>query len=217
MKRNDLAIIILVILITAITAYNSRYTLLPTPPGHTRYNKHGIATIYPADLYPWEIAIHQDGKVVLDGSIPISEDTGNMGWNSGNTRETQSDTNHYWESSTIWLKTEPPETPNLDLYYTSLYDTNERRHREMNLTKGTTESYTHRNHQVTIQYFNYTVQNTGATNHVQIYGIIGGYYCTKTGRTILLYYLDIYQTDPIYDHESLYENFRFYIDHIHSH
>jgi len=215
MKRNDTAIIILVILITAITAYNSRFNLTPTPPGHTRYNKHGITTIYPEDLYPWEIAIKPDGKVILDGSTPISRDTGNMGWNSGN-KENPPDTNHFRECSTIWLKTDPPETPRLDLYYTAQYDNNQRRHREMNMTKGTTESYTHRNHQVTIQYFNFTTPNIGTSDQVQIYGIVGSYYCTKTGRTIVVYYLDIYDTNPIYNHNTLYESFRFYIDHIHS-
>jgi len=216
MKRNDYVIITLILIIITVTAYNSRFNLLPIPPGHKRYNKHGIATIYPEDLWPWEIAIQRDGKVVLDGSIPISRETGNMGWNSGNTEKDQSDTNHFWECSTIWLKTDPPETPRLDLYYTAQYDNYERRHREMNMTKGTIESYTHRNHQVTIQYFNYTVQDIGTTDQVQIYGIVGGYYCTKTGRTIVVYYLDIYDTDPIYDHESLYTSFRFYMDHIHS-
>jgi len=215
---NDRWLIIIILIITTVTAYNSRYTLIPTPPGHTYYSKHNIAILIPADLYIWELPINTDGNIILDGSASISEETGIIGWNERNTNNQRPPPTHNWqESSLIWLKTEPPENPTPHLYYNQLYTYATRNNMILNLTKGETTSFTHRTHQGTLQYCNYTLHDTDTGETLQNYGIVACYYCTKTGRTIELFYIDIHNTDPTYDPEQLYNEFKTILDTLHCH
>jgi len=213
---NDRWLIIIILIITTVTAYNSRYTLTPTPPGHTYYTKHNIAIQIPDDLYIWELPINTDGNIILDGSTSISKETGIIGWNERNTNNQRPPPTQNWqESSLIWLKTPPPENPTPHLYYNQLYTYATRNNMILNLTKGETHPFTHRNHQGTLQYINYTLHTTDET--LQHYGIVACYYCTKTGRTIELFYIDIYNTDPTYDQAALYNGFKSILDTLHCH
>jgi len=211
----DRWLIIIALTLVAITAWNSRYTLIPTPAGYTRYAKHGISFLYPDDLNLWEVVVFEDGS--FDISISVSEDIGTVGWNSGNTDNPQPHTTHWRESSVIWLQTEPPEDFELHLFYNQLYANALRNRREINMTKGETSTFTHMNHQGLIQFFNYTIQDIGTHDKSQVYGIVTGYYCDKTGRTIEVYYIDIYDSDPVYDKESLFKTFRFYLGSVYCH
>ena len=218
MSRRDYAIIILVLIITTVTAYNSRYNLIPTPPGHTYYSKHNIAILIPDDLYIWELPVNTDGNIILDGSRTISEETGIVGWNERNTNNPRPrPTGNWQESSIIWLKTPPTEDPEPHLYYNQLYTYATRNNMILNLTKGQTESFTHRNHQGKLQYCNYTLHDTETGEILQNYGIVACYYCTETQRTIELFYIDIYNTDPRYDQQQLYKDFKTILDTLHCH
>jgi hypothetical protein len=217
MKRNDLLIITLVLIITTVTAYNSRYTLIPTPPGHTYYSKHNIAIQIPTDLYIWELPINTHGNIILDGSTHISKETGIIGWNERNSNNPRpKPTGNWQESSVIWLKTESQD-PIPYLFYNQLYTYATRNNMILNLTKGPTTSFTHRNHQAKLQYFNYTLHNTETDETLHNYGIVACYYCTKTQRTIELFYIDIYNTDPTYNPATLYNEFKTILDTLHCH
>lgn len=215
---NDRWLIIIALTLVVITAWNSRYMLIPTPDWYSWYADHGIVILQPDDLYIWELAVREDGSVVLDGSVSISEESGIVGWNGRNTNNPRPPPTANWQaSSVIWLKTEPPEDFELHLFYNQLYTNAIRNHREINITKGEINTFTHMNHQGQIQYCNYTIQTIGTTEKTQNFGIVAGYYCEKTGRTIELYYIDIYDTDPEYDRETLYNDFKFILDSLSCH
>jgi hypothetical protein len=218
MKRNDLAIITLVLIISSITAWNSRYVLIPTPHGYSWYTDHKIAILLPDDLYIWELPVHTDGSVILDGSKSISEETGIVGWNERNSNNLRPrPTGNWQESSVIWLKTEPPQDLRPHLYYNQLQTYATRNHMEINITKGEIHTFTHRNHQGKLQYCNYTLQTTSTGERLQNYGIVACYYCEKTQRTIELFYIDIYDSDPKYDQEKIYNDFKFILDSLRCH
>lgn len=44
-----------------------------------------------------------------------------------------------------------------------------------------------------------------------MYDVVGAFYCPQSGRAMELYYLDIYDFDPVYDKESLFDSFRLYL------
>lgn len=214
---NDRWLILIALTIILITTYNSRYTLIPTPPGHTYYSKHNIAIQIPDDLYIWELPVNTDGNIILDGSTPISTETGIIGWNERNSNNPRPRPTHNWhESSVIWLKTEPQDTTP-HLFYNQLYTYATRNNMILDLTKGQTHSFTHRNHQGKLQYCNYTLHDTDSGEILQNYGIVACYYCTKTQRTIELFYIDIYNTDPTYDPATLYNDFKTILDTLHCH
>ena len=218
MKRNDVVIITLVLIISSITAWNSRYSLIPPPDGYTWYTDHGITILLPDDLYIWEIPVDTDGTVILDGSKSISEETGDVGWNERNSNNPRPrPTGNWHESSVIWLKTTPPEDTGPHLYYNQLQSYATRNHMELNITKGEIDTFTHRNHQGKLQYCNYTLHAIDTGEILQNYGIVACYYCEETQRTIELFYIDIYNTDPEYDRETLYDGFKFILDSLHCH
>jgi hypothetical protein len=218
MNKNDLTIISLIIIIASITAWNSRYALIPTPEGYSWYSKHDIAILLPDDLYIWELPVNTDGNIILDGSTSISEETGIVGWNERNSNNPRPrPTGNWQESSVIWLKTDPPEDPKPHLFYNQLYTYAIRNQMELNLIKGETHTFTHRNHQGKLQYCNYTLQATDTGERLQNYGIVTCYYCEKTQRTIELFYIDIYNSDPIYNQEQLYNGLKFILDSLHCH
>lgn len=216
----DRWLIIIALTLVAITAWNSRYALIPVPEGFARYANHGISFLYPDDLDLWEVAIYDNGSVVLDGSRTISRDWGCVGWNSGNVDFKRPGREGYFqESSVIWLSTDPPKENGVKphMFYTSMEVNSKRRDRECNITKGETGFITHRNHVVNYEYFNYSIRDYGAEHNVIVYGIVAGFYCPKTGRTIELYYLDIYDADPVYDQKALDDIFKFYLNSVHCH
>jgi hypothetical protein len=51
----------------------------------------------------------------------------------------------------------------------------------------------------------------GETDIVTVYGIVGGFFCEKSGRAIELYYLDIFDHEPEYDEKTLFSSFKFYL------
>ncbi len=214
----DRWLIAIALILVSITLWNSRYAVIPTPRGYARYVDYGVVFLYPDDMNLWEVAIFDDGRVVHDGSIPISEDRGTVGWNSGNVDFERPGRDDYWqESSLTWLKTGPPVDNELYLFYSALTTNAERYGREFNISKGETGVLTHGGHDGSLQYFNYTTRDIGSTDKSIIYGIVGGYFCDKTGRSVELYYLDIYDSDPVYDKEALYSTFMFLFDSIDCH
>ena len=215
MKQKDVIIIALIIVIISLTAWNSRYELIPTPSGYNWYNQHGMVFLYPKDLILWEVVVHEDGS--FDSSMPVSEDIGTVGWNSGNTNIPQPETTHWIESSVIWIRKEATEDLDLHLFYNQLYANAERNQREINLTKGEIEPFVHRKHQGRIQFFNYTTQTIGTDEWAQIYGVVAGFYCDETKRMIEIYYIDIYDENPVYDKESLLNEFNFILESLNCH
>jgi hypothetical protein len=220
MNKNDLTIIALIILIASITAWNSRYSLIPAPTGYARFTKHGISFLYPDYLDPWEVAINDDGTTTQGGSRMISFDWGCAGWNSGNTDVERPEREGYFrESSLLWLSTDPQTgdgaTPHM--FYAAMEANAVVRNREQNMTLGETGVTTHRGHDVRYQYHNYSIRDYGAEHSHVVYGIVGAFYCPQSGRTMELYYLDIYDFDPVYDRESLFDSFRFYLDSVRCH
>ena len=215
----DRWLIFIALILVGITVWNSRYALMPTLKGYTRYTEHGITFLYPDDVNIWEVAIYDDGSDVQDGSRTISEDWGTVGWNSGNVdHERPGRKDYYQESSVIWLTTDPPENNvKLTKFYTALGVSAERCDREDNMTKGETGTLTHRSHDVVYEYFNYTAKYSGRRDMTYRYGIVAGFYCHKTGRTIELYYMDLYDSDPVYDKETLFNTFKFYLNSIQCH
>ena len=215
----DRWLIIIALTLVAITAWNSRYALIPPPKGYARYTEHGMSFLYPDDMNLWEVAIYDDGSDVQDGSRTISEDWGTVGWNSRNVdQERPGREDYFQESSVYWLTSDPPENSvKLNKFYTALGVSGERCDREDNMTKGETGTLTHRNHDVVYEYFNYTSQFIGTKRKSNIYGIVAGFYCHETGRTIELYYMDLYDSDPVYDKEMLFNTFKSYLDSIHCH
>lgn len=206
------------LILVSITVWNSRYALMPTPQGYHRYVNHDMVLLYPDDMNLWEVAIFDDGRNVQDGSLQISEERGTVGWNSGNVDFERSVREDYgWESSIIWLETEPPEGYELWLFYTAIETNAVRNRRELNWTRGEVGGLTHRGHDAIYQFFNYTIQDIGSTDKSIIYGLVGGYYCEKSGRSVELYYLDIYESDPVYDKEALFSSFRFLFDSVYCH
>lgn len=215
---NDRWLILIALTIVLITAWNSRYVLIPTPDGYTWYSKHEIVILLPDNQYIWELAVDKDGSVIIDGSKSISEEAGIVGWNERNSNNPRPLPSGNWqESSVIWLKTEPPEDPEPHLYYNQLNTYAIRNHMELNITKGEINTFTHRNHQGKLQYCNYTLHTIDTGEILKHYGIVACYYCEKTQRTIELFYIDIYETNPEYNSETLYNGFKFILDSLHCH
>ena len=215
LNRKDTLIIVLIIGVISITAWNSRYQLIPTPSGYTRYAEHGIVFLYPEDLYLWEVFLLEDGY--YDASIPISEENGLVGWNSGNTDQPQPSITNWKESSVLWLETEPPEEYTLHLFYDHLVVRTESWNYGITLSKGEIHDTTHMNHEVIIQFFNYTTHHDDPEENSHVFGVIGGYYCDKTQRIVEVYYLDIYDKDLVYDRDSLLNEFNFILESLHCH
>ncbi len=212
----DKMLLLIIILLVAATAWNSRYSILPTPEGYVRYVDNGITIFQPDLLHIWEVAIYPDARIVQDGSLSICEEYGTVGWNSGNTDEYKPPT-HYWrESSITWLKSDPPTGDQLYLFYTALETNAVRNQRGLNLTQGIPQKLSYRGDDLILAHYNYTIQNFGSDSISQTYGIVAGFYCRNTGRWIELYYMDIYDFEPKYDPDSLYETFMFYLDSLHS-
>jgi hypothetical protein len=215
---DDKWLILIVLTIVLVTAWNSRYSILPTPDGYSRYADHGIVILQPDDLYIWELAVHEDGNIVIDGSGLISKESGIVGWNGHNSNNPEPlPTVNWQESSVIWVKTEPPEDFELRLYYNQLYTYAIRNNMEINITKGEINAFTHLNHKGKLQYCNYTLKTMDTAEKTMNYGIVAGYYCEKTHRTIELFYIDIFESDPEYDQEKLYNGFNFILDSLHCH
>ena len=202
-------LIIGIIVVVGFTAWNILSS--QTPTGYNRYSDYGISLLHPRDLNPWHVAINDDGSVVQDGSRMPSEDWGFIGWNTGNTVfERPERDGYYQESGVLWLRDgASSDDVELSLYYTMQETTNLLRNRECNITAGYSGYFTHSDHRVKYDFFNYTVQDAGETDKVTVYGIVGGFYCDKSGRSFELYYLDIYDFDPEYDEEALFDAFNF--------
>jgi len=218
LKRKDVAIVVLVIVITVLMAWNSRYNLTPTPSGYTRYMKHGIVILLPEEQYIWELAVDIDGSVIIDGSKAISDETGVVGWNERNSNNPRPLPSGNWqESSVIWLKTELQEASEPHLYYNQLNTYAIRNQMELNITKGEISTFTHRSHQGKLQYCNYTLYTRDNGEMLQNYGIVACFYCENTQRMIELFYIDIYETPSEYDQEKIYSGFKFILDSLHCH
>ena len=216
----DRWLIIIALTLMAITAWNSRYSLIPAPTGYARYAKHGISFLYPDDLNLWEVAINDDGTNVQGGSRTVSYDWGCAGWNSGNTDvERPGREGYFQESSLLWLSMDPPTgdgaTPHM--FYAAVEANAVVRNREQNMTIGETGIIDHRGHTVTYEYHNCSIRDFGAEKSHLVYGIVSCFYCPQSGRILEIYYLDIYDFDPVYDKESLFDSFKFYLDSIHCH
>lgn len=202
------------LLVIGITAWNIVFSQVPTPKGYSRYTDYGISFVYPSDLTPWQVAIYDDGSVVQDGSRTVSENWGFVGWNSGNTEfERPGREGYYQETGVFWLgNTVSVDGASLNMYYNMQEATNLIRNRECNLTVGYSGYLTHRGHTVMYDFFNYTVCDMGEINKVVVYGIVGGFYCDKSDKYIELYYLDIYDFDPEYEKEAIFDAFTFLIE-----
>ncbi len=215
-KDRWLFLIALVLLF--ITGWNSRFVIIPAPNGYTRYVKHDVVFLYPENLQLWELAIHEDGTFREDGSEPVTEYWGTVGWNTGNTLTPSDSSTMYWQESGItWYETSPPEdllSP--CMFFSAIRGNAERRGRELNLAEGQRMESSHRGHSMVYQYFNYTSIDESNTVS-QIYGIICGFYCEDTGRMFEVYYKDIYDLDPVYDPETMYTTFKYYLDSLHCH
>ena len=206
-------------LIIGITAWNIVFSRVPTPNGFSRYSDYGVSFVYPNDLNLWQVPIDDDGSVVQDGSRTVSENCGFVGWNSGNTEfERIGRDGYFQESGVLWLgNTASADAQELRLYYTMQETTNLVRNRECNITVGYSGYLTHRGHTVKYDFFNYTVRNTGEIDNVTVYGVVGGFYCDKSARFFELYYLDIYDFNPEYDEEALFDAFNFLFEYIRCH
>jgi len=216
----DRWLIFIILILVGVTLWNSRDLFFRPPEGYAKFSDYGLSFLYPDDLNLWQVPINDDGSVVLDGSMSVSERSGNVGWNSGNIDFDRGDREGYCQESTVmWVtkETEPGPEDILDLYYTMREVTNRVRGRTSEMVKGSTASFTHRGHQATYQFFNYTIPNPGATESTTIYGIVGGFYCDKTERAVAIYYLDIFDTEPVYNMEEILSSFQFNIGSIKCH
>lgn len=216
----DRWLIIVVFTVTGLILWNSKSSLFPPPRGYARYSDHGVSFLYPDDLNPWQVPVNDAFNVVTDGSWEISEERGCVGWNSGNVdQERPGREGYFQEANVIWLAMDPPSEPDemLNLFYTAFETNMQTRSRKYNLTKGSTGFLDHRDHRVKYQFFNYTYLELGEDNPVFVYSVIGSFYCEETGRALTYYYMEIFDFDPVYDRESLFDTFKFYLDSIHCH
>jgi hypothetical protein len=129
-------LIIGLIIVLSITVWNSRNSIYPPPKGYARFSDYGLSFLYPDDLNMWQVALNDDGSVVLDESRTVSENWGDIGWNSGNVdHERPGREGYFQEFSVMWLATNAPELGyELNLYYTMQRVTNQIRNREINIT-----------------------------------------------------------------------------------
>ena len=209
---------ILILVVVGITIWNIKFARVPIPAGYAKFSDYGISLVYPNDLNLWQVAIYDDGSVVQDGSKPISEHCGNVGWNSGNIDfERPGREGYYQESSVIWLDTTAPsDGVELRLYYTMQRTINLLRNQEYNISVGFSGYLNHRGYDAKYEFFNYTYGENGG-DQVFVYGVLGGFYCEKSSRIIEMYYLDIYTFDPEYDRDALFDSFSFLFDYVECH
>ncbi len=216
----DRWIIIAVLIITGITLWNSRSTLFPPPRGYARYSDYGVSILYPDDLNLWQVPVDDAFNVVIDGPWVMSEERGCVGWNSGNVDfERPGREGYFQEANVIWLAMDPPPEPDevLNLFYTAFEANMQTRNREYNLTKGSMGFLDQRGHGAKYEYFNYSYFEVGEDNSIVVYGVIGAFYCEKTGRAFATYYVEIFDFDPVYDEETLLSTFKFYLDSLRCH
>jgi len=216
----DRWLILIILIFVGVALWNSRTLIFRPPDGYAKFSDYGLSFLYPDDLNLWQVPINDDGSVDLDGSKIISEQSGNVGWNSGNVDFDRGDREGYYqESAVIWVtkETEPESEEILDLFYTMVEVTNRVRNRTVEMVKGSTASFTHKGHQATYQFFNSTKLNLGVTEPMTNYGIVGGFYCDRTERAVAIYYLDIFDTEPVYNMKEILNSFRLYIDSIECH
>jgi hypothetical protein len=216
----DRWLIIIVLIIAGVTIWNSRSSLFPPPEGYARFSDYGMSFLYPEDLNLWQVAVDDDLNVVLDDSRQISEDWGCVGWNSGNVDfERPGREGYFQEFNVIWLAMNPPSEHEkvTDLFFTALEANFRVRNREYNMTRGSTGFLNLRDHNVKHEFFNYTYLGAGEDDPVIVYGIVGVFYCERSGRAVTLYYIDIFDFDPVYDEEMIFSTFKFYLDSIRCH
>jgi len=217
---SDRWLLLLILIFAGATIWNSRALIFKPPEGYARFSDYGLTFLYPDDLNLWRVPINDDGSVIIDGSGTISEQSGNVGWNSGNIDFDRGDREGYYQETTvIWVTkdAEPEPTEILDLYYTMVEVTARVRGRTVEMVKGSTASLMHKGHQATYQYLNYTSLDPGETEPWPIYGIVGGFYCDRTERAIAIYYLDIFDFDPVYNADEILNSLRFYLGSIKCH
>lgn len=217
---SDLWLIIMVMIIAGVSAWNSRHILFPPPRGYTRFASYGLSFLYPEDMHLWQVPINDGGSETRDGTRIVSENWGDAGWYSGNVdTETQEDGNYFQQSGVLWVAKGQPENlqETLNLFYTKAGSVAERRNREIRIVTGYTRTLRVCGHKAVYQYFNYTQIEAGETLPTVIWGIVGGWYCDNSGRMITLYYEEWYTEDPIYDKNSLYNSFEFYLDSVRCH
>lgn len=181
----DRWLIIIVLIVAGVTIWNSRSSLFPPPEGYARFSGYGVSFLYSDDLNLWQVAINDDGSVVRDGSRNISEDWGDVGWNSGNVDfERPGREGYFQEFSVMWVAMDgPPEHDEaLNLFYTMIVVNAQILNRELYMTRGPPGFLDHRGHQVKYEFFNYTQLESGESEPVIIYGVVGGFYCERSGR-----------------------------------
>jgi hypothetical protein len=214
----DRWLILIILLIAGASIWNSRALIFKPPKGYARFSDYGLSFLYPDDLNLWRVPINNDGSVINDGSGTISEQSGNVGWNSGNIDFDRGDREGYYQEATVmWVTKDAEPEEILDLFYTMVEVTARLRSRNVDMVKGSMASLTHRGHQATYQHLNYTSLESGETEPTTVYGMVGGFYCDKTERSIAIYYLDIFGFDTVYNEDEIHSSFRFYLDSIKCH
>jgi hypothetical protein len=216
----DRWLIVIALTLIAITAWNSRYALIPAPTGYARYTKYEISFLYPDYLDPWEAPINDDGSEVRDGSRTVSEDWGEVGWYSGNVDfERPGREGYFDQSGVLWVADRQPDNLEevLNLFYTKAKSVAKRRGREIEVSAGSVGRLTVRGHEVIYQFFNYTQIVAGEYLQTIIWGVVGGWYCEDSGRMIALYYEEWYTVDPVYDGPELFNKFKFYLESVRCH
>lgn len=217
---SDRWLVIIVFTVTVLIIWNSRSSLFPPPEGYAKYSDHGISFLYPDYLNPWQVPINDAFNVVTGGPWEISEERGCVGWNSGNVdNERPVREGYFQEANVIWLAMDPPPEPDvvLNLFYTAFETNMQTRNREYDLTKGATGFLDHRGHGVKYEFFNYTYFETGEDESIVVYGVLGAFYCDKSGRAVASYYMEIFDFEPVYDDETLLSTFEFYLDSLRCH
>ena len=107
----DRWLIMIILIIVAVSAWNSRHTLFPPPRGYTRFDSYGISFLYPEGMYLWQEPINDDGSESRDGTRTVSENWGDAGWYSGNVETETSEVHYFQQSGVLWLAKQPEDPP----------------------------------------------------------------------------------------------------------
>jgi hypothetical protein len=175
----------------------------PAEDERESYTKYGFSFDYPRGMAIWELGLFEDGRVDLNGTIPATESSGCVGGNIDNK-----------EAGILWMtmETAPDLEGLLAIHHRGAEENARRRDRELDFDMEEIMTTTKTGHDMAHQHHSGSILLPGAPGPLYGTGIVGGWYCERSGRAYILYTYHWSEDMATLSEEDVLSEFQLYLD-----